>query len=242
MGTPYFALLFKKALPLAISSVFCRPAKYKFVSEVPWLDIDAQRSVLSMLSVFNTNESLAPSMSLRLWMLDALFRTVSTGRWNSHPALYISHPYTHRPLVEFCLATPITQFVRQGTSRSLLSRSLSDLLPLKVARRRGKGSINEALARAVQRDWNTFGDLANWQVCVRGYVKHFELAEALHSLKGGFYDKALGVLRVIMVERFLRSLSHARVQQRSVSGLASLRGLKSFDVAVHSLPLKVRCF
>ncbi len=47
----------------------------------------------------------------------------------------------HLPLIEFCLALPSDEKLRDGYSRSVMRRALLDLLPAKVAWRANKSNL-----------------------------------------------------------------------------------------------------
>jgi hypothetical protein len=98
---------------------------------------------------------------------------------------------------------------------------LADLLPAKIRKRKGKGVIYEALARALQRDWTVLGDIAQWQVCLSGYVKEKELRDCLFKMRMGVDDVSGSAIRAITLERFLRSLSLIRQDNKQSYVMAS---------------------
>lgn len=62
------------------------------------------------------------------------------------------HPFADKRLVEFSLATPAAQQFSDGFTRSMVRRSLDDLLPEKVRTRLGKTSVSEGFWRALARE------------------------------------------------------------------------------------------
>jgi asparagine synthase (glutamine-hydrolysing) len=219
-GNSYFSLLLKKALPLAFGF---RGLQHEFTPVPPWLHANRRTDMLSRHQAIDstTNTRLTPSLRFRFATVSSLFRAISTGTWNVHQYPYVSHPYTHRPLVEFCLSTPTTQFLRCGQTRSLLTRALAALFPPKIATRKGKGDIYEVLARAVERDWPEFGDVSKWKVCEAGYVRAPEFTEALYKMRMGQPYLPIPVLRVITLERFFRSLPLIRTKSTDLCLVAS---------------------
>ena len=94
-------------------------------------------------------------------------------RWGIEPA----HPFQDRRLVEFCLRLPPDQRLRNGRTRSILRRSLADLLPVEVAARLDKGTLGASGQWTLARD-------------------HAELLESLQGLPpalDGYVDPAGGV-------------------------------------------------
>src|SRR5262249_7343591 len=82
-----------------------------------------------------------------------------------------TYPFLDRNLVEFLSRTPLEQLQRPGEMRSLHRRSLSDLLPEPVLKRKGKKGPDEAILRALAENWDSIQDLLNQpQVGLRGYV------------------------------------------------------------------------
>jgi asparagine synthase (glutamine-hydrolysing) len=220
-AVPYFTLMLKRAVPLALGSLLPEVWRYETLRLPPWINLHGTKELLTRLSMISPEPGLAPTRRLRLGAVDGFFRAISSGRWNAYPYLYVSHPYNHRPLVEFCLAVPTTQHLRPGQTRSLLRRALADLLPAKIRKRKGKGVIYEALARALQRDWTVLGDIAQWQVCLSGYVKEKELRDCLFKMRMGVDDVSGSAIRAITLERFLRSLSLIRQDNKQSYVMAS---------------------
>jgi asparagine synthase (glutamine-hydrolysing) len=204
----YANLLFGKSVPLALSHYYPLSHSYDVLHVPHWLDLSSHSAITSELKLVVQHSRLLPSQRLTIGTVQALFRLTSRGLWNAWPYLYVSHPYTHRPLVEFCLAIPLSQLMRNGETRSLLRRALAGTLPEATAKRKGKGNVFEAVARAVQRDWADIGDIQNWLVSQCGYVRPKELYSTLLSLRAGVNTSgATSVLHVVVLERFLRSLA-----------------------------------
>jgi hypothetical protein len=90
------------------------------------------------------------------------------------------------------------------------------VLPPKIASRKGKGNIYEALARAIDRDWGNLGEIAKWEVCSRGYVNAKHITASLLKMRMGIDDKCISALHVIILERFLRSLPLVKRQHREM--------------------------
>ena len=81
------------------------------------------------------------------------------------------------------------------------------MLPEKIAKRKGKRGPDEALYRALIREWPRFSELfANASICARGYADSRSLQEALNRGRYG-QERFSGLLmRTITLELWLRTL------------------------------------
>ena len=84
-----------------------------------------------------------------------------------------THPFGHRPLVEFLMTVPADVLCRPGEPRKLMRAALSHLWPRKLRERRSKGSFN-----------------APWQEASRPLAWALLSAKKLHSVERGFVDHA----------------------------------------------------
>jgi asparagine synthase (glutamine-hydrolysing) len=83
-----------------------------------------------------------------------------------------THPFSHRPLVEFLMTVPANILCRPGEPRRLMRSALSDLWPNKLRERRSKGSFN-----------------APWQEAAKPLARALLRAKKLHSVERGFVDR-----------------------------------------------------
>lgn len=84
-----------------------------------------------------------------------------------------THPFAHRPLVEFLMTVPVDVLCRPGEPRRLMRSALSDLWPSKLQQRRSKGVFN-----------------APWQEALRPLARVLLNARRLHLVERGFVDRA----------------------------------------------------
>lgn len=217
---PYYQTA-KKAVRSAARSVFGGDMLYKELKIPTWIN-SQKRVPLSPPVDFHLYKRWhsSPGLRTRVYLLDRLYHVVGCGFLNEYHQLYVSHPFSHRPLIEFCLGTPISQFLRNGQTRSLLRRAMRPLLPEKTSKRVSKGLMDETILRAVRREWFTIGDVNNWQVCQRGYVMNAELETTLNRVRLGFLDLSGALFRLFSLERWLRSLNQA--QQPTTSSASSI--------------------
>lgn len=118
-----------------------------------------------------------------------------------------SHPFVHRPLVEFLQAIPFEQMLRPGENRSLMRRALRDWLPEKIVRRKTKGDPSEGLARAIAREVSLMRSLfTDARVCAYGFMDSAPLFAAIDRARNGLERYAGALLFTISLEFWLRSL------------------------------------
>ena len=152
------------------------------------------------------------------------FRTamkmISKNSYRARGSIETSHPFLHRPLVEFLQAIPFEQRVRPGETRSLMRRSLKGLLPEAVLNRRGKRGPKEALYRAVMRHWPTLRPIFDDPlVCARGYMDAAQLRKALERVRHGCESNAFPILQTISLEFWLRALDNRRSPAKNNAAL-----------------------
>lgn len=122
----------------------------------------------------------------------------------------VSYPFLHRPLVEFLQAIPSDQRVRPGETRSLMRRSLRNVLPERIVKRKSKGNPGEAFLRAVTREFFWLSRLFEKPlVCSYGYIDAAKFRAELHKVRMGCEVNTTLFLKVIPLEIWLRSLESA---------------------------------
>jgi len=107
-----------------------------------------------------------------------------------------THPFAHRPLVEFLMAVPPDVLCRPGEPRRLMRSSLSDLWPDKLQKRRSKGLFN-----------------APWQEALKPLARVLLSARQLHLVERGFVDRANVLSRL---ERLSAGLDCNEAQLRQI--------------------------
>jgi len=131
-----------------------------------------------------------------------------------------THPFSHRPLVEFMLAAPASILCRAGEPRRLMRRASKDLLPPIVLDRRSKATFNRVFADALRplaaellRNPHQIR-LANY-----GYVDAPNLQERLQCFLSGLECNQPQLRNILLLEFWLRHREEPRsaVQERLVS-------------------------
>jgi asparagine synthase (glutamine-hydrolysing) len=116
-----------------------------------------------------------------------------------------THPFGHRPLVEFLMTVPPDVLCRPGEPRRLMRRALSDLWPAKLLKRRSKATFEvpwQAALRPIARDLLRTAQL---QVVERGFVDQSCARLRLERLVAGLECNWLQLRQIIVLELWLRS-------------------------------------
>jgi asparagine synthase (glutamine-hydrolysing) len=201
-GVPYFHLAHQGAA-LALGSQYQPPP-------VPiWLGKEFRTQFASTVWDATADPQIGgkPSFRAHFRLIEALYCQFAGGYSAHYGNIYVSYPYTYRPLVEFCLGLPAAQFLRNGETRSLMRRTLHDVLPPQILQRRSKASADEPIARALSREWGDVGDPRQWEICRRGFVDSQLFQEELRLTRLGILSTRGNLLRAFSLERWLRSLS-----------------------------------
>jgi len=131
----------------------------------------------------------------------------SKAAYRARGGIEASHPYLHRPLIEFLQAIPFQQRVQPGETRVLMRRALRNLLPDKVLKRKGKKGPDEALFRALARQWPRLRPIfENARVCSNGYMNPQALLKALERARHGCEPYSFAIIQTLSLECWLRAL------------------------------------
>jgi len=169
-------------------------------------------------------------------------RTISKASYRARGGIEVSHPYLHRPLVEFLQAIPVEQRVRPGETRSLMRRALSNLLPGKILKRQGKKGPEEALFRAVAREWPRLQPIfKNARVCAAGYIDAEALHAALDRARHGCETHSFALIQTISLEFWLRSLERRRSKAKNTAVVDELPARVSAVVEVAAPAARQQC-
>ena len=116
-----------------------------------------------------------------------------------------THPFAHRPLVEFMLSVPPEVLCRPGQPRRLMHRALGDLLPPRLRKRRSKSLFNAPWLEALRPLAFVLLKTPCWQVVSRGWVDRASLAARLQKLTLGLDCNETQLRQIILLEFWLRN-------------------------------------
>ena len=116
-----------------------------------------------------------------------------------------THPFGHRPLVEFLMTVPPEILCRPGEPRRLMRSALSDLWPMKLRERRSKGSFNAPWQEALRPVAHMLLTAKQLHVVERGIVDRSSVRSRLERLCAGLDCNEHQLRQIILLELWLRS-------------------------------------
>jgi len=128
-----------------------------------------------------------------------------------------THPFAHRPLVEFLMTVPADVLCGPGEPRKLMRRALSELWPGKLRTRRSKGFFNAPWLEALRPLARDLLKQRQMEVVERGFVDRTSLLSRLERLSAGLDCNEAQLRQIILLEFWLRhrglgQLSGAKLQ------------------------------
>jgi hypothetical protein len=116
-----------------------------------------------------------------------------------------THPFAHRPLVEFLMTVPTDVLCRPGAPRKLMRSALSDLWPVRLRKRRSKGLFNAPWQEAMQPLARMLLGTKRLTLVELGFLDRVSVIPRLQRLSLGL-DCNLSQLRnIIVLESWLRN-------------------------------------
>jgi len=120
-----------------------------------------------------------------------------------------THPFAHRPLVEFLMTVPADVVCRAGEPRRLMRAALSDLWPLKLRERRSKGLFNEPWHEALRPVARALLNAKQLYSVERGFVDRTSVLSRLERLCVGQECNDSQLRQIVILELWLRSRADA---------------------------------
>lgn len=124
-----------------------------------------------------------------------------------------THPFAHRPLVEFLMTVPADVVCRPGAPRRLMRAALSDLWPLKLRERRSKGLFNAPWQEALRPIASVLLKERQLNLVERGFVDGASVRSRLERLSVGLDCNESQLRQIILLELWLRNRANGEVRQ-----------------------------
>jgi asparagine synthase (glutamine-hydrolysing) len=121
-----------------------------------------------------------------------------------------THPFAHRPLVEFLMTVPVDVLCRPGEPRRLMRSALSDLWPLKLRTRRSKGLFNVPWQEALRPLANVLVRSKELHVVESGFVDRASVLSRLQRLSAGLDCNESQLRNIVLLELWLRNCTDGR--------------------------------
>jgi asparagine synthase (glutamine-hydrolysing) len=116
-----------------------------------------------------------------------------------------THPFAHRPLVEFLMTVPANVLCRPDEPRRLMRSALSDLWPLKLRERRSKGLFNAPWQEALRPVARALLESRQLHLVERGLVDFASVRSRLERLSVGLDCNESQLRQIIVLELWLRN-------------------------------------
>lgn len=115
-----------------------------------------------------------------------------------------THPFAHRPLVEFLINVPVDVLCRPGEPRRLMRSALSDLWPVKLRNRRSKGLFNTPWQEALQPLAHVLLEANYLNLVELGFVDRASVLSRLERLILGLDCNQSQLRNIVILELWLR--------------------------------------
>ncbi len=120
-----------------------------------------------------------------------------------------THPFAHRPLVEFLMTVPANVLCRPGEPRRLMRSALADLWPGKLRERRSKGSFSAPWKEAIRPIARLLLNTRQLHVVDRNLVDRASLQSRLERLCTGLDCNEHQLRQIMLLELWLRNRAAA---------------------------------
>jgi len=143
--------------------------------------------------------------------------------------LFYTHPFSHRPLVEFMLAAPSSVICGVGEPRRLMRRASRDLIPPVVLNRRSKAAFNLVFAMALRPlAAEILRDPHHFRLAKLGYVKGPAIRHRLQCFMTGLECNQPQLRTILLLEFWLRHREVRGTCRPNSNASAALAGTGNF--------------
>lgn len=204
--TPWIQLLFRSLVLLLPFSIRMRLKKENKAE--PWLDARFANRYRLAVRRLARSEDLGFRLPTQRDHAEA-FVGMARQMCIAVPQLWACqerrYPYLDRSLVEFILAIPAEQLLRPGQRRSLMRRSLANLLPPEVLSRTTKATTARRPLASFNMQWPQLDNLLRSPLTSHlGYINARDFRDALTAAKNGNVPHLMRLLRGLSLELWLQ--------------------------------------
>jgi len=148
-----------------------------------------------------------PSFQNNLSTFDMLRRQLACSSLPSDPPYETRYPYLDRELLEFLYSLPPQQIVRPTQRRSLMRRSLRDIVPPEILNRSRKGYVSRGPVLSLSSQWSHLLGMTEEMACEKyGVANKQSFRAALQNAKNGNEPSVVPLIRMVAVESWMRNL------------------------------------
>jgi asparagine synthase (glutamine-hydrolysing) len=177
-----------------------------------WLTSQFRSQFRSVLHGYDSPLTLwgpPPSFQENLSALEALRRQLAASNAGSEGTADKRYPYLDCDLLQFLFTVPRRQLVEPGRRRSLMRRSLAGIVPDAILNRKRKAYVTRAPRTAIAAHWKDIQSLTRDMVAESlGIVSSAAFRQSLHEARAGKELAILPIHRMLLLECWLRNLSH----------------------------------
>src|SRR5207302_6104281 len=153
-----------------------------------------------------------PSFQENVCTLEALQRQLGCDVLPSEPPYEKRYPYLDRDLLEFMYAVPREQLVRPGRRRSLMRRSLVDIVPDELLNRKRKAFVARTPLADISADWASYAEKSQHMASSSlRIVQPKEFLEALQKARHGEEVPVVRLMRTLGVESWLKRVKDSKL-------------------------------
>jgi asparagine synthase (glutamine-hydrolysing) len=208
---PYLSVLLSDALVPLLPESWQERHQRRLLKPPSWLEpAFARRAAELVLSVPTDAFGFRrPGPRLRGRYALKAIQLAGAGGYRFARSGDVAYPFLDRSLIEFLLAVPINQLMKDGVRRSLQRRALAGLVYPKILRRKYKGAIDDGAIRGLNTEWTRIEPLfAHLRLAELGYVDRDRLYEALLLARHGCRADTLQLMFTLSLELWLRSVEY----------------------------------
>ena len=181
----------------------------------PWIDKGFAKRTKLAIHLLDVDEHFGMWLpTRRSYVGGVLLMANKLAKWKSSSmALEESrYPFLDQGLLEFILSIPASQLLRPGERRSLMRRSLADLVPHEILSRKTKQFGARTPLVALEKSWDDVQTAFDSPVSADlGYVNRAHFLEQLRVASNGKEVHLARLARTISLELWLRDLLSRRL-------------------------------
>lgn len=176
----------------------------------PWMNRRFARRYRAALGGYDSRLKLfgpLPSFQENISTLSGLRRQIGCRSMTAEPLFEKRYPYLDRDLLAFLFSIPREQHVRPNERRSLMRRSLKQIVPEELLNRKRKAFVARAPIIAISNDWpKLILALQTMTSGSLGIVNAKEFSDTLDRVRKGHQTASVVLFRALAIETWLKQL------------------------------------
>lgn len=177
----------------------------------PWINIRFARRTHMRLRMVDSNNHFGPCLPSQRHYVDGVLRLGNKLAKCTAPTLALEevrYPFLDQSLVEYVLSIPAEQLLRPGERRSLMRRSLREVVPADILARRTKQFAERTPIALVQKNWDELQRAFHSSLTSHfGYIDDRAFLRSLNEARVGKKIHIIRMLKTIALEFWLQDLN-----------------------------------